>query len=83
MPMFRERRTSLRRVVDCPGSIVFGTNAEPRDCLIADISDGGARLVAPAGLPEEFALTVKDGSEVNHRCRVVWRLDDEIVVEFI
>lgn len=83
MPMFEERRASPRRVVNCPGSIVCATSTEPVDCLIADISDGGARLVAPAGLPEEFALIVKDGTNASQRCRVAWRLDDEIGVEFI
>ena len=83
MQMFQERRATPRRVVDCPGSIVTGAQAQAMDCVVADISDGGARLVVPAGVPEEFALVLKDGSDANHHCRVVWRLDDEVGVEFI
>ena len=83
MPTLQERRASPRRLVDCPGSIVREASAEPLDCVIADISDGGARLLVPAGVPEEFALVIKDDSDANQRCRVVWRLDDEIGVEFI
>jgi len=81
--MFQERRASPRRLVNCPGSIVSAGSAAPHDCMIADISAGGARLLIPPGVPEEFALVIKDGSDVSHQCRVAWRLDDEIGVEFI
>jgi hypothetical protein len=83
MPMFEDRRASPRRVVDCPGSIVCGTGAKALDCVIADISDGGARLVVAGGVPEEFGLMINDGSGAEYSCRVVWRLDDEIGVEFL
>ena len=83
MPMFEDRRASPRRVVDCPGSIVPSAGADKLDCVIADISDGGARLVVPAGVPEEFSLVIDDGTGAEQSCRVVWRLDDEIGVEFL
>jgi hypothetical protein len=83
MPMFEDRRASPRRVVDCPGSIVSGAGAKTLDCVIADISDGGARLVVAGGVPEEFGLIINDGTAAEHSCRVVWRLDDEIGVEFL
>jgi len=83
MPMFEDRRASPRRVVDCPGSIVCEPGAKSLDCVIADISDGGARLVVAGGVPEEFGLTINDGTGAEHSCRVVWRLDDEIGVEFL
>jgi len=83
MPLFQERRASPRRLVNCPGSIVCDTAAAPLDCVVADLSEGGARLIVPSGVPEEFALVVKDGSETSQRCRVAWRLDEEIGVEFI
>lgn len=83
MPIFEERRANPRRVVDCPGSIVPGAGAHALDCLVADISDGGARLVVPGGVPEEFSLVINDGTGAEHSCRVVWRLDDEVGVEFL
>ena len=83
MPTTEERRSSPRKVVDCPGSIVCGASVKTLECLIADISDGGARLVVSTDVPEEFTLLIRDGSDANHRCRVVWRLDDEIGVEFL
>ena len=83
MPVFHDRRASPRRVVDCPGNIVYDAGAGSQDCLIADISDGGVRLFVQAEVPENFVLVVRDGSDANHKCRVVWRLDDEIGAEFI
>ena len=83
MPVFQDRRASPRRVVDCPGTIVCDASAGSQDCLIADISDGGVRLFVQAEVPENFVLVVRDGSDANHKCRVVWRLDDELGAEFI
>ena len=79
--MFEERRASPREVVNCPGSIVTGAAAQ--DCLIADMSDGGVRLFVQAPVPEEFSLVIKNGHDATHKCRVVWRLDDELGAEFI
>ena len=81
--MFEERRTSPRQIVNCPGSVVCDAGKQPQDCLIADISEGGVRLFVQAAVPETFVLVIKDGSEANHECRVVWRLDDELGAEFI
>jgi len=81
--MFQDRRASPRQVVNCAGSIICDASAETQDCLIADISDGGVRLFVQVEIPENFVLIVKDGSGANHKCRLVWRLDDEIGAEFI
>jgi PilZ domain-containing protein len=83
MPMFEDRRAFPRRVVDCPGSIVPDAGSDALDCVVADVSDGGARLVVAGGVPEEFGLIINDGTGAKHSCRVVWRLDDEIGVEFV
>ena len=79
--MHEERRASPRQVVNGPGSLVAA--AATHDCLIADLSDGGVRLFVQSPVPEEFALVIKDGSDARHKCRVVWRLDDELGAEFI
>jgi hypothetical protein len=83
MPMFQDRRASPRQIVNCPGSIVSEAGAGPQDCLIADMSDGGVRLFVRSKVADEFVLVIKDGSDANHKCRVVWRLDDELGAEFI
>ena len=81
--MFEERRTSPRQIVNCPGSIVGAPGVASQDCLIADLSDGGVRLFVESKVADEFTLVIKDGSDANHKCRVVWRLDDELGAEFI
>ena len=81
--MYEERRASPRQVVNCPGSIVGAPGASSQECLIADISDGGVRLFVQSKVADEFVLVIKDGSDANHKCRVVWRLDDELGAEFI
>lgn len=81
--MLQDRRASPRQVVNCPGSIVADAGAASRDCLIADMSDGGVRLFVQADVPDNFVLVIKDGSDASHRCRVVWRLDDELGAEFV
>ena len=81
--MFQDRRASPRQVVNCLGSIIDDAGAGSQECLIADISDGGVRLFTRAEVPDTFVLVIKDGSDVSHKCRVVWRLDDELGAEFI
>jgi hypothetical protein len=81
--MSQERRASPRQIVNCPGSIAGDADAVAQDCLIADISDGGVRLFVQSKVADEFVLVIKDGSDENHKCRVVWRLDDELGAEFI
>ena len=81
--MLQDRRASPRQVVNCPGSILCDGIAGSRDCLVADLSDGGVRLFVQTDVPEKFVLVIKDGSDANYECRVVWRLDDEIGAEFI
>lgn len=80
--MFGERRSSPRRIVNCAGYIPDAAGGG-RDCVVADISDGGVRLCVQAEVPDEFVLVLKDGGGASHKCRVVWRLDDEIGAEFI
>jgi len=53
-------------------------------CLVTDASDGGIRLFADGiNLPDEFILVFDGTGEARRKCRVVWRLDDEIGAEFI
>ena len=79
--MLQDRRASPRQVVNCSGNILAGASAQ--ECLIADLSEGGVRLFVQSQVPEEFCLVIKDGSDTSHKCRVVWRLDDELGAEFI
>lgn len=54
-------------------------------CVVWDISDGGARLAAPrpGELPPEFKLLLTRDGVSERVCRVVWRNDKQLGVEFI
>jgi two-component system response regulator len=66
------------------GIIAFSGRHVTISCVVRDISDSGARLQVPngAGVPDTFELIVElDGVEVH--CVVVWRLPNEVGVEFV
>jgi|SRR5579864_718783 PilZ domain-containing protein len=79
--MLQDRRRAQRHAVACAAKIKFDA-APPRDCIVADLSDDGVRVVATGTeVPEEFMLLL-DGA-ASRACSVVWRLDDEIGAEFL
>lgn len=53
-------------------------------CMIADVSEGGARLVvlSPAGVPDTFLLALSRNARTFRRCTVRWRSKSEIGVQF-
>jgi hypothetical protein len=61
--MGEERRRSERRRVLRRGRIVFRKGHGAIDCVLLDISTGGARLRAPGALmlPDRFELRIEDG----------------------
>jgi len=80
-----EERESPRRHLQCAAWVDLGWAVPQRECILSDVSDRGARLTiaAPNDLPEEFTLLfAADGSRQRH-CRVVWRSDAQIGVEFL
>jgi PilZ domain len=82
--MLEDRRRSQRHAVSGRARIQTLAGTVAGTCLIADISDGGARLVAEGlQVPEEFLLCFEDIEDGSRECRVVWRLDDEIGIEFL
>lgn len=78
-----DRRTSRRRRVIRRGKVIFRNHTCIMDCMILDISEGGARIrpVDTAYLPEDFTLRIHDG-EVRH-CELVWRSKDVLGVRFL
>jgi PilZ domain len=78
-----ERRIQPRRNTMIVASIVFDGGRSQFDCVIRDLSDGGAKLQMPTvrGVPESFDLLVP-----GHRpqpCRVAWRALKELGVQFM
>ena len=56
----------------------------PRACLVADISDTGARLDVdgPEDLPDRFVLMLSDSGAARRFCRLVWRSAKQVGVQF-
>jgi hypothetical protein len=64
-------------------TIVFEGGRKRIDCIIRNLSDGGAKLEVPSvnGLPMSFDLLVP-----RHRpqhCRIAWRALREVGVQFV
>jgi hypothetical protein len=79
----REKRRSRRIDLNRAGEISSLTGQSVVGCLVLDISASGARLMVatPDVVPDYFRLNY--GSEsVKPKCRVRWRNDNEIGVEF-
>ena len=78
-----ERRRILRHKVRIAARIdVSGTI---HDCTVIDISEFGARLAVETtlALPDWFVLLLTPSGHPARRCRVAWRSDEELGVEFL
>lgn len=77
-----ERRTLDRRKMLGSGVISFAGGNCAMDCVVLDLSDGGARIRPADALscPDEFLLATEKGGRVD--CEVVWRQSDLLGVRF-
>jgi len=82
--MRSEKRKSPRKTMRY-GAWVQDGETTPRSCVLADVSDTGARLEveSPDDIPEMFTLLLSGGRESpRRRCRVMWRSEDQVGVRF-
>ena len=77
-----ERRTAPRHKVLKHGTLAFGGGGGV-DCMVRNISSGGARLdlANPLSLPQSFTLVIET-DRFMRRCRPVWCSDTRIGVTF-
>jgi hypothetical protein len=81
--MFSERRQRARRVINRVAKFCGSDGSLPRDCLVVDLSETGARLFSEMDVPGQFTLSLSgDLGDERRDCRVVWRLGGELGVEF-
>jgi hypothetical protein len=80
-----EKRKNLRRPITYPAFIDYGDGLPARICTLCDVSQQGAQLAVadPADVPEDFVLALSADGAARRRCRVVWRTENQIGVEFI
>ena len=83
---FGESRLSDRRTVSRHAKLQLADGSLPRDCVVIDISEGGARLhVEGLEAPDRFVLLISDkaGGARPRNCKVIWRRGFELGVEFL
>jgi hypothetical protein len=66
------------------GGCLYDEKSARTECLIPDLSDGGARVEVPEGrhVPSELLLAFDDGRASRH-CFVKWRRGNSLGMEFI
>ena len=80
--MLANRRQSERRHCRRVAKIQFGTGSLPRDCMITDLSNGGAKIIAEyLDIPSQFTIIFSTGNP--RQCRLAWRIGCELGAEFI
>lgn len=85
-PLLREKRKNPRRYIRRAAQLVFSAHELPIDCVIWDMSDGGARLAVAcplANLPSAFTMVLFKGANVHRKCEVVWKDARFVGVKFI
>src|SRR5215510_12555037 len=78
-----ERRNSTRQKSFLQGRILFNNRRSAIDCLIRDISAGGARLIfsQTASIPDAVELHIPQKDQT-FRAHVQWRSGEEAGVSF-
>ena len=80
-----ERRKHRRIEVLQPATVLRRDGSLVADCVLRDISVGGARLRFDAMLeiPRELSLRMPRGGKVHRHCEVVWQSTHEMGVRFV
>ena len=81
--MRRDRRRNFRVEWHAPATIYDGQLARP--CIVSNFSNGGAKIVGVRAttVPDEFMLRITPGHGRTRKCRVLWRSEDCLRVQFI
>jgi len=79
---FVDKRQHSRHACDMRGKIKFGTT-KISDCIVKDISIGGALLMFPVGswVPNNFDLELPNGFPAIH-ATTVWQDNDRVGIKF-
>jgi hypothetical protein len=80
-----EKRKNFRRSISYPAFIDLGDGLPAIECTLCDASQEGALLavVDPDRVPDEFVPALSSSGAARRRCRVAWRIDNQVGVEFL
>ncbi len=83
MDLRLEKRLQPRRNTMIIATIVFDGGRTRLDCVIRNLSEGGAKLEVATvkNIPQSFDLLVPRHRP--HHCRVAWRALKELGVQFV
>ena len=85
--MVFQMRRGVRRVMDRDAWIKLGEGLPLRPCTLADLSDSGAKLKFEdqenGEIPQAFDLLLTRHGHPSYPCRVVWRKENVIGVQFV
>lgn len=78
-----DARKSPRQRKLLSGTIQFNNRQSVFDCVVKNLSDGGAKLNIESivGVPRAFALYIPNLDET-YRCEVAWNTMNELGVQF-
>jgi hypothetical protein len=84
-PTTSEKRVAARTKVRRAGWTARSKGEQLRECLVWDESPSGARLIVnnPQEFPENFYIYLALHFGSRRHCRVVWRSDSEIGVQYV
>jgi len=79
-----DNRRHQRRTVNIAAKLAATPDGPLRDCVVIDISEGGARLEIDPGedAPQEFIIVFGPSGHPCRQCRVVWRANKQVGVAF-
>jgi hypothetical protein len=80
-----ERRKHRRIAILQPATVLRRDGTLVADCVLRDISVGGARLrfEVMASVPRELSLRMPRGGKVHRHCEIVWQIRNEMGVRFV
>jgi hypothetical protein len=79
-----ERRKELRHRALKSARIVYNNRFSALDCTVRNLSPHGAMLMVagPHGIPDAFKLELDAGTQILD-CKVIWRQERRLGVEFV
>jgi hypothetical protein len=80
-----QRRIAKRHVVKFNAIIVAAGGVLVGECMMADVSEGGARItqLGSTEAPDKFDLILTRNGKVRRCCEVVWRSGRDIGIRLV
>ena len=81
----KDGRGTKRKALRYPVWLDDGEGALPTECMLSDVSEGGAKLSVSANavVPQTFRLRLTRGGPPARLCELVWRDGLEVGIKFL